>query len=97
MISKAQHWRRSATAGQIIKAACPTDISLTAPARLEVMQQRLEATAQAVQIVQPALAEFYRLLSDEQKAKLTALGTNQNRNSETTGWLVQTCATRPSG
>jgi LTXXQ motif family protein len=55
------------------------------------------ATAQAVQIVQPALAEFYSLLSDEQKTKLTALGTNQNRNNETTGSLVQTCAAPPVG
>jgi hypothetical protein len=38
----------SAEAAQIIKAACPTDISLTAPGRSEVKQDRLEATAQDV-------------------------------------------------
>jgi hypothetical protein len=81
----------SARAAETIKAACPTDISLTAPSRLEVMQNRLEAMVQAVQIMQPALEEFYRLLSDEQKAKLTALG-DQNRNNESTGALSQTCA-----
>jgi hypothetical protein len=53
--------------------------------------------AQAVQIVQPALEEFYRLLSDEQKAKLTVLGTNHNRNRTTTGSLAQTCAAPPVG
>jgi hypothetical protein len=41
--------------------------------------------------VQPVLEELYRLLSDEQKAKLTALG-NQNRNNESTGSLSQTRA-----
>jgi hypothetical protein len=87
----------SAKAAQIITAACPTDISLTAPGRLTVMQQRVEAMAQAVHIVQPALEDFYRLLSDEQKAKLTALGANQNRNNETTGSLAQTCAAAPAG
>jgi hypothetical protein len=87
----------STKAAEIIKAACPTDISLTAPARLEVMQHRVEAMAQAVQIVQPALEEFYRLLSDEQKAKLTALGTNQTRNNETTGSLAKNCTASPVG
>jgi hypothetical protein len=87
----------SAKAAEIIKAACPTDVSLTAPGRLEVMQHRIEAMAQAVQIVQPALEQFYRLLSDEQKAKLTVLGTGQNRNNPTTGSLAQTCAAPPVG
>jgi hypothetical protein len=86
----------SAKAAQTIKAACPTDISLSAPGRLEVMQNRIEAMAQAVQIVQPALEEFYRPLSDEQKAKLTALG-NENRNDEATGSLSQSCTTPPVG
>lgn len=86
---------RSAKASQIIKAGCPTDVSLTAPGRLEVMQHRVEAMAQAVQIVQPALEEFYGLLSDEQKAKLTVLGTSQNRNNATTGSLAQTCGAPP--
>jgi hypothetical protein len=34
-------------------------------------------------------------LSDEQKAKLTALGTDQNRNNETIGSLAQTCMAPP--
>jgi hypothetical protein len=63
----------SLKAGQDIKAACPTDIALTAPRRLAVMQQRIEAMIAAVQIVQPPLTKFYGLLSDEQKARFTAL------------------------
>jgi hypothetical protein len=47
--------------------------------------------AQAAQIVQPAPEEFYRLLSPQQEAKLTAIG-NQNHNSEFTGSLSQTSA-----
>ena len=39
------------------------------------MQQRIEAMISAVQTVQPPLEKFYDLLSDEQKARLNALGT----------------------
>ena len=49
----------SAKAAQEIKAACPTENSLTAPARLAAMQQRIEAMISAVEIVQPPLQKFY--------------------------------------
>jgi len=67
----------SLKAGQDIKAACPADIALTAPRRLGVMQQRIEAMIAAVKVVQPPLEKFYGLLSDEQKAKFTALATRE--------------------
>ena len=64
----------SVKAAQDIKAACPTQISLTAPARLAAMQQRIEAMISAVETVRPPLQKFYDLLSDEQRARLNALG-----------------------
>lgn len=67
----------SLKAGQDIKAACPTDIALTAPRRLAVMQQRIEAMIAAVKTVQPPLTKFYGLLNDEQKAKFNALAQRQ--------------------
>jgi hypothetical protein len=69
----------SVKAAQDIRAACPTQIALTAPARLASMQQRIEAMISAVHTVQPALQKFYDLLSDEQKARLNALGQDQAR------------------
>jgi len=48
-------------------------VALTAPGRLAAMQQRVEAMRDAVNIVKPALNKFYGLLSDEQKARITAL------------------------
>jgi hypothetical protein len=57
-------------AAQQIKAACPTQIALTAPERLTTMQQRIEAMIGGVQTVQPALQKFYDLLNDEQRARL---------------------------
>jgi hypothetical protein len=69
----------SVKAGQDIKAACPTQIALTAPARLAAMQQRIEAMISAVGTVRSPLQKFYDLLSDEQKARLSALGEDQRK------------------
>jgi LTXXQ motif family protein len=71
----------SAKAAQTIKSACPADISLTAPNRLAVMQQRIEAMISAVGMLQPPLQRFYDVLNDEQKALLTALIENQRGDS----------------
>jgi hypothetical protein len=90
----------SVKAAQDLKAACPSDIALTAPSRLAAMQQRIQAMIPAVQTVQPPLEKFYGLLSDEQKARLTALGNDQGQskaNDDTTGSLGQTCGAAPPG
>jgi hypothetical protein len=71
----------SARAAQTIKAACPADISLTAPNRLAIMQQRIEAMISAVGMLQPPLQKFYDVLNDEQKALLNALIENQRGDS----------------
>ena len=70
----------SVKAAQDIKAACPTQVGSTAPARLESMQQRIEAMIAAVGTVQPALQKFYDLLNDDQKARLNALGQDQRQS-----------------
>ncbi len=90
----------SLNAAQDIKAACPTDIALTAPSRLAAMQQRIEAVITAVATVQPALEKFYGLLSDEQKARLTALGNDQNQTQaadKPVGLLAKSCGTAQPG
>jgi hypothetical protein len=88
----------SVTAAQNIKAACPTQISLTAPSRLASMQQRIEAMIAAVAIVQPPLDKFYSLLNDEQKARLTALAEDQRRSAnarKSNRPPVQNCGVAP--
>jgi hypothetical protein len=90
----------SVNAAQGIKAACPTQIVLTAPGRLAAMQSRLEAMIAAVGIVQPPLDRFYDLLNDEQKARLTALGEDQRRGQATRkpdGPLTQGCGVSQPG
>jgi len=69
----------SQKAAEQIRAACPTQIPLTAPARVAAMQQRIEAMISAVGIVQPPLQRFYDLLDDQQKAWLNSLGQDQRR------------------
>jgi hypothetical protein len=75
----------SVKAAQSIKAACPTQIALTAPGRIAAMQGRLEAMISAVNMVQPPLDRFYGLLNDEQKARLNALGQEQQQGGRRSG------------
>jgi hypothetical protein len=67
----------TAKAAEILTANCPTDESLTPPGRLAAMEARLDAMLKALDVVQPALAQFYDSLSDEQKARFNQLGTRQ--------------------
>jgi hypothetical protein len=69
----------SVQAAQGIRTACPTSAPLTAPARLAVMEQRVQAMITAVQTVQPPLDKFYGMLNDDQKAKLNGLAQDQSR------------------
>jgi hypothetical protein len=84
----------SVKAAETIKAACPTQIALTAPGRLAAMQQRIEAMIAAVDTVRRPLQKFYDLLSDEQKARLNALGQDQARTNTAknrNGSLAESC------
>jgi hypothetical protein len=62
------------SAADTIKAACPTDVPSTPPARLAAAGKHLQAMLQAVDTVRPALHDFYDSLSDSQKARFNTLG-----------------------
>ena len=64
----------SVKAGDILKANCPDEPTLTPTARLAHMKRRLEAMTQVLDAVQPALANFYGSLDDEQKAGFNRFG-----------------------
>jgi hypothetical protein len=66
-----------ASAGETIRASCPTETPATALDRIRIMQRRLEAMVKALAAVQPPLQKFTSLLDDSQKAKLNALGADQ--------------------
>jgi len=62
---------KQAVAG--LQAACPDQVPLTPVGRLDAMEKRLEAMLEAAKLVQPALDEFYGMLSSEQKARFNTL------------------------
>ncbi|HKS85298.1 MAG TPA: Spy/CpxP family protein refolding chaperone [Pseudolabrys sp.] len=64
----------SSKAAELVSAACPRELPSSAPARLEVMEKRLDAMQQAVKIVRPAFEAFYATLNDEQKARVNSAG-----------------------
>ena len=65
--------KASSDAADILRKSCPEATALTPPGRVAEMEQRLNAMLQAVDIVQPALAQFYNALSDEQKARFNRM------------------------
>ena len=61
-------------AAEFLKANCSTAEPLTPTSRVVAMQQRLQTMSKAIKIVEPALQNFYGLLTDEQKARFNQLG-----------------------
>ena len=61
-------------AADTIKAACPSQAPATPPERLADAGKRLQAMLQGVETVQPALADFYNSLGDDQKARFNTMG-----------------------
>jgi hypothetical protein len=64
----------SAKAATDLDASCPADAPETLTARLDTMAKRLDALAEAANIVKPALTDFYNSLTDEQKARFNVIG-----------------------
>ena len=62
-----------------LQAACPDSIPQTPVGRLDAIEKRVEAMVQVAKVIQPALQEFYGLLSDEQKSGFNTLGQQARR------------------
>jgi hypothetical protein len=86
----------TATALDILKASCPTELPSTPTGRIEAMHKRLAAMLQAVQTVRPPLEKFYLALNDEQKARFNALGSDESQQ-QTRRDLAQVCGERAAG
>jgi Holliday junction resolvase RusA-like endonuclease len=56
-------------AGDQLQASCPTAVPKSPVARVDTVETRLTAMAEAIKSVRPDLQNFYASLSDEQKAK----------------------------
>jgi hypothetical protein len=57
-------------AAERLAADCPQDVPAAPSARLEAVEQGIDAALAAFDTVEPALATFYGTLDDEQKARL---------------------------
>jgi LTXXQ motif family protein len=57
-------------ASDVLSASCPRELPLTPLARLDAVENRLEAMIKAIQTVRPPLASLYDSLSDEQRQRL---------------------------
>ena len=61
---------RAKKAAERLAADCPQDVPAAPAARLEAVEQGIDAALAAFDTVEPALATFYGTLDDEQKARL---------------------------
>ena len=61
---------RAKKAAERLAADCPQDVPAALSARLEAVEQGIDAALAAFDAVEPALATFYGALDDEQKARL---------------------------
>jgi len=65
-----------------LAAACPDEIPLTPPGRLDAMAARLRAMIDAANTVKPALNDFYGTFNAEQKARFNAIGRSLAQNDQ---------------
>ena len=72
------------SAGETIRASCPSQAATTAADRFALMQGRLDAMIGALDVIAPPLTKFYDLLDDGQKASLDALAKDQNKDPRET-------------
>src|SRR6185312_13529526 len=63
----------SLKAVEVLQQACPTELPSTPTGRLAAMRTRVDAMLKAVEIVRPALDDFYQSLSDEQRERFIAV------------------------
>jgi ABC-type transporter MlaC component len=61
-------------AGDQLQSSCPTAVPKSPVARVDTVETRLTAMADAIKSVRPDLQNFYASLSDEQKAKFNTMG-----------------------
>ena len=70
-----------------LQSSCPSAVPLSPVARLDTVEARLEAMADAIKSVRPALENFYGSLNDEQKARFNMMGpTTERRVIATSEW-----------
>ena len=72
----------SENAADELRASCPAQTAQTPVARLDAMDNRLQAMVRAVKTVRPVLGTFYASLSDDQKAQFNSMGQKNTTSPE---------------
>jgi LTXXQ motif family protein len=60
--------------GNQLRSSCPTAVPKSLVARLETIETRVSAIAEAIKAIRPNLKNFYASLSDEQRARFNMMG-----------------------
>ncbi len=81
-----------AKADGILSSACPMQTPVTPAARLDAMQQRLQAMLRAEEIVRPAIERLYGMLSSAQKQRLDAAIASGQRPAQSKVDLAKLCS-----
>jgi LTXXQ motif family protein len=68
-------------ASEQLQSSCTTAVPLSPVARVDTVETRLNAMADAIKSVRPDLNNFYASLSDEQKARFNTMGPPPNAAS----------------
>jgi hypothetical protein len=89
----------SRQASDVVKASCPSEVPLTPIGRLDAVQKRFQAMIQAIQLVRSPLEAFHNSLSEEQRQRFDALGTetgsaNPAARASTSNDVVSLCDQR---
>jgi LTXXQ motif family protein len=92
----------SSQAGDILKAACSSEVAQTPLGRLDSVQKRIEGMSQALGIVRTPLDSFYNSLNDEQRQRFAALAPASSaranrRGPASSGDLAALCARGAEG
>ena len=70
-------------ASGILKASCSGETPLTPVSRLDAMQRRLQAMAEATEVIKAPLVQLYGLFTDAQKQRLATLAQPNMKRAQT--------------
>ena len=89
----------SSQASDALKSSCSNEALLTPLGRLDTVQKRLDGMIEALTIVRAPLDNFYNSLSEEQRQRFAALGSNvrTSRYRTTGNDLAELCSSRAEG
>lgn len=72
-------------AADVLKASCPSETPLTPLSRLDAVEKRFRALAEAVEILRAPLDSFYDSLTDPPRQRFEAMGGSASRAERSDG------------